>query len=64
MTARAVNEHLPATTCAYERCQAGGVILAGAPAFTRVGLVTGVQLAEYHPGCWAALRHEWAKGTA
>jgi hypothetical protein len=52
-----VEEVSPAAPrCAFDRCQAGGVILEGAPRFQRVGLVTGVQLSTYHPGCWAALQ--------
>ncbi len=49
---------MTAPTCAYPRCQAGGVILEGAPRFERVGLVTGVQLSSYHHGCWAAYQRE------
>lgn len=36
--------------CAYDRCQAGGVILDGAPA-------VGVGDTWYHPGCWSAFGH-------
>lgn len=51
-------EPAAAARCAYTRCQAGGDILAGAPRFERVGLVTGVQLSSYHHGCWAAMQRE------
>lgn len=40
-------------TCAFDRCQAGGVILAGAPRVTDppFGEYT---YGDWHPGCWAA----------
>jgi len=45
--------------CAFDRCQAGGAILPGAPRMSELVImdlrtlnVEGV--AEYHPGCWAA----------
>ncbi len=46
------------TTCAFEHCQAGGTILAGAPVVSELlvahnGVVYGVD--EYHPGCWDAM---------
>lgn len=36
--------------CAFDRCQAGGVILPSAPRVEIDG-------AFWHPGCWAAYRH-------
>lgn len=36
--------------CAYDRCQAGGVILPG-------GVRVTVGEARYHPGCWSAFGH-------
>ncbi len=54
------------STCAFERCQAGGTILPTAPRMSEVvfdpelpdGWFT---VTEYHPGCWAA---ETAQGRA
>lgn len=58
-------ENLPEARCAYEPCQAGGVILAGAPRLECAcvpWIRNGVRIVahSYHPGCWAALQHEWA----
>ena len=40
--------------CAFDRCQAGGIILERAPRMvTTYGLGGDVA---YHPGCWAATR--------
>ncbi len=50
---------MTAATCAFDRCQAGGVILDGAPVMSELlvahnAVVYGVR--EYHPGCWEAAR--------
>ncbi len=47
------------STCAFVGCQAGGVILAGAPIVSELVLSTNPPDAwfvvdEYHPGCWDA----------
>ncbi len=42
-----------ADRCAYPACQAGGVILPGAP---RMPAVVGTAVAIFHPGCFDAQR--------
>jgi hypothetical protein len=57
----------PEATCAFDRCQAGGVILPGAPTLTetlhgdftmRDGSRSDTYQSRYHPGCWAADQRE------
>lgn len=51
--------------CAFARCQAGGVILAGAPRVIPPRVVPlGGRLAAYHPGCWSAEVEAMAAGEA
>lgn len=54
-------------TCAFERCQAGGVILAApAPRVSEVVFDKGGHwyvVDEYHPGCWAAELHRTGAST-
>lgn len=49
--------------CAFDGCQAGGVILPGAPrkAFGHVGPGPLPTYVEYHPGCWAAEQQRMAR---
>ncbi len=49
--------------CAFEGCQAGGVILAGAPrkSFGHAGPGPLPTYVEYHPGCWDAEQRRAAK---
>ena len=54
--AEAARKTPPETTCAYPRCQAGGVILEGAPRKRCAGLF-GPEFV-MHPGCLAAKHRE------
>jgi hypothetical protein len=50
--------------CAFDRCQAGGTILAGAPRHAYGYVVhdsSRPAVASYHPGCWAAYQRERAR---
>jgi len=44
--------------CAYAGCQAGGVILPGAPKVEHTDMSgKSWRFKKYHPGCWAAQQH-------
>ncbi len=51
-------------TCAYPRCQAGGVILPGAPRIHNRSSTATTEsyrrptTSAYHPGCWAAYQRQ------
>ncbi len=61
---------MSAATCAFEGCQAGGDILAGAPrmselvGFFEPGTAWVEDVWEYHPGCWDAEQAQTPTGRS